>query len=87
MTRHTGAQIPTHALGTVGLLLMLVVAHLVPPAYEPQTSLTGRLRGIAARRAIDGVAMIGWFFDHMPPYRRTGGGAGHRDMRATHATA
>ena len=64
-----------HPLGTVGLLLMLVVARLAEPALATHTAPAGRVGGLAARRAIDAVGMIGWFFDRLPSPRRTA----HRD--------
>ncbi len=86
MPARTQIPTPTHALGTFGLLLMLIVARLTGAAYEPAPSLTGRLRGMCARRVIDGVAAIGWMFDHLPS-RSGSAGAGHRGIRPTHAHA
>lgn len=87
MTRPTHqAQIPTSVLGQVGLLLMLMVARLVPAAYTPQGSAIGRSRGFLARRALDGIAVIGWCVDHVPPPVCTGA-AGAGGMRASRAPA
>jgi hypothetical protein len=82
MPAKTHPQTRRHALGEFGLLLMLVVARLAGPAYEPTTSLRGRVRAVCARRAIDGIAAIGWLFDHLPP-----GAAGHRHVEAAQAAA
>lgn len=64
-----------HPLGTVGLLLMLVVARLAEPALATHTAAAARAGGFAARRAIDAVGIIGWLFDRLPSPRR----AAHRD--------
>jgi hypothetical protein len=57
---------PEHALGIVGLFLMLVIARLAPRAYEPQQTAADRLTSFLARRVIDGIAAIGWLADHLP---------------------
>ena len=54
-----------HALGLVGLFLMLVVARLAEPAATVHATTVGRAAGIAARRAIDVVGAIGWAFDRL----------------------
>ena len=55
-----------HALGMLGLFLMLVIARLADHAYEPQHTAADRLTSVLARRVIDGVAAIGWVVDHVP---------------------
>jgi hypothetical protein len=50
----------------VGLFLVLVVARLAGPALATHTTTAGRVSGFAARRAIDAVAIVGWFFDRLP---------------------
>ena len=55
-----------HALGVLGLFLMLVIARLAPHAYEPQQTAADRLTSFLARRVIDGIAAIGWVADHLP---------------------
>ena len=55
-----------HALGMLGLFLMLVVARLSNHAYEPQQAAVDRLTSFLARRVIDGIAAIGWVVDHVP---------------------
>ena len=57
---------PEHALGILGLFLMLVIARLVPRAYEPPETAADRLTSFWARRVIDGIAVIGWLADHLP---------------------
>jgi hypothetical protein len=65
--RHTGSTIDVdHALGLVGLFLMLVVARLAAPASSEHATASGRAAGFAARRAIDAVGAIGWLFDRLP---------------------
>jgi hypothetical protein len=53
-------------LGVLGLFLMLIVARLADRGYSAQQTAVGRLTGFLARRAIDGVAAIGWLVDRLP---------------------
>ena len=53
-------------MGVLGLFLMLVVARLAGPAYDAGATTAARINGFAARRVIDGVALVGWLFDHIP---------------------
>jgi hypothetical protein len=55
-----------HALGVLGLFLMVVVARLADPAYAATHTAAERIRGYVARRAIDGVAFVGWLADRLP---------------------
>ena len=55
-----------NAVGMLGLLLMLVVARLANHAYEPQETVAHRVTSFLARRAIDGIAAIGWVADRLP---------------------
>ena len=65
--RHTGSTIDVdHALGLVGLFLMLVVARMAGPAFAEHSTPSLRVVGFAARRAIDVVGGIGWLFDRLP---------------------
>jgi len=62
-----------HPLGVVGLFLMLIVAVMANHGYTAHRTLTGRIGGFLARRAIDAVAGIGWLIDHLPrPFPMTG---------------
>ena len=54
------------ALGTLGLLLMLLVARLTPAAYDDHTAVPARMSGFLARRAIDAIAFVGWLADRLP---------------------
>jgi hypothetical protein len=56
-----------HTLGWVGLFLMLVIAALANRGYAVERSIAGRISSFLARRAIDGIAVIGWFADHLLP--------------------
>ena len=68
---HTGSFIDVrHPMGTVGLLLMLVVARLAEPALATHTTTATRAQGFTARRAIDAIALVGWLFDRLPAARR-----------------
>jgi hypothetical protein len=65
--RHTGSTIDVdHALGLVGLFLMLVVARTAGPAFAEHPTPFHRAIGFASRRAIDIVGGIGWLFDRLP---------------------
>jgi hypothetical protein len=66
MTNTVLSMKTTHALGIVGLFLMLVIARLAPHAYEPQPTTAHRLTSFLARRVIDGIAVIGWVADQLP---------------------
>ncbi|HEY1304633.1 MAG TPA: hypothetical protein VGF24_13820 [Vicinamibacterales bacterium] len=65
-----------HALGVVGLFLMLIVAVMANYGYTAHRTLIGRIGGFLARRAIDAVAAIGWLVDRLPRLSPTTG-----DMR------
>ena len=58
------------ALGSLGLLLMLLVVTLTPAAYGEGRTLSSHVRGFFARRAIDGIATVGWLADRLPPPAR-----------------
>lgn len=90
--RHTGSFVNAgHPLGMVGLFLVLVVARLAGPALATHTTATGRVSGFAARRAIDAVAVVGWFFDRLPvpkhAARRERAEFDHRVRAASRTTA
>jgi hypothetical protein len=53
-------------LGLVGLLLILVVSALAVRGCSAQQTIGGQLTRFLARRAIDGVAIIGWLVDRLP---------------------
>jgi hypothetical protein len=54
-----------HPLATFGLLLILLVAKLAEYSDPPQNSYKRRTQGFLARRAIDGIAVIGWIADRL----------------------
>jgi hypothetical protein len=56
-----------HPLGSFGLLLMLIVARLTASASDRPLTTAERARGWLARRAIDGIATLGWMVDHLAP--------------------
>ena len=56
-------------MGVLGLFLMLVVARLAAPAYNAASTTAERIAGFAARRVIDGIAVVGWLFDHLPAHQ------------------
>ena len=53
-----------HPLGSFGLLLVGLVGRLAEHADSGQTG-HGRIKALLARRAIDGIAVIGWTVDHI----------------------
>lgn len=55
-----------YSLGLLGLFLMLVIAGLANRAYGVQETSAGRVIGFLARRAIDGIAAVGWLADRLP---------------------
>jgi hypothetical protein len=67
MTERALAIRTDQGLAVVGLLMMLIVARLV------NVEGSGRFSGFLARRAIDGVAAIGWLADHLPLSATNGG--------------
>lgn len=90
--RHTGSFADAgHPLGMVGLFLVLVVARLAGPALAAHTTTAGRVSGFAARRAIDAVGIVGWFFDRLPTpkheARRERAQFDHRVRAASRTTA
>ena len=50
-------------LGRFGLFLMILVCKLAPVASAPNGIGWHRVRGVLARRALDGIGAIGWLFD------------------------
>jgi hypothetical protein len=66
MTKRLLPENREHALGTLGLLLMLLVAKLAECAHPSQQTYLQRARAFLARRAIDGIAVIGWLVDRLP---------------------
>lgn len=65
MTKHLFPVNTEHVLGSVGLFLLIVVGKLADRGYSPQRTLTGRVSGSMARRAIDAIAVIGWLVDRL----------------------
>ena len=63
-----------HALGVIGLMLMLIVIVMARHGYTAHQTITGRFGGFLARRTIDAVALIGWLVDHLPRPIATVGG-------------
>jgi hypothetical protein len=61
------------ALGVLGLVLMLAVAWLANRVYAEHQTAAGRLGALAARRAIDVIAVIGWLADRLPRPSKDGG--------------
>lgn len=56
-----------HAVGTFGLLLVLLVGELVRYDVTPQHTRPQRARAWLARRAMDAIGAIGWIADRLPP--------------------
>ena len=62
-TRRRLASI-SHPLGSFGLLLVGLVGRLAEHAHSGRTD-AGRVKGFLARRAIDGIAAVGWTVDRL----------------------
>ena len=63
-----------HSLALLGLVLMAIVGWLANRGYAVHPTIAGRVGGAIARRAIDGIAVIGWIVDHLPPATTTTNG-------------
>ena len=72
-----------HPLVSFGLLLVGLVGRLAEHAHSGQAS-HGRIKALLARRAIDGIAVIGWTVDHIGDLVSPGSGsrAARRDALA-----
>ena len=53
-----------HPLGSFGLLLVGLVGRLAEHAHSGRTD-HGRIKAFLARRAIDGIAIVGWTVDRL----------------------
>jgi hypothetical protein len=84
MGKNTFPLAPRHALGTLGLLLMLVVANLVPAAHDAPITLADRMRGVLARRTLDAIAVLGWVVDRIPPRPRAARRSPSHDKTGPH---
>ena len=62
------------ALAVLGLGLLLAVAWLANRGYSAHDTAAGRMTAALARRAIDGIAAIGWLIDRLPRPAATNGG-------------
>jgi hypothetical protein len=67
MTKRRLPVTTKHPLGTLGLLLILVVAKLAGYLDPSHPQNRHRAQAFFARRAIDGVAVIGWLVDRLGP--------------------
>jgi hypothetical protein len=66
MTKQVFPVNSEHALGSVGLFLLILVGKLAERAQGPQQTFAGRVSGWMARRAIDVIAVMGWLIDRLP---------------------
>ena len=67
MTKRDSPVRTKHPLGTLGLLLILVVAKLAG-YLDPSNPLSrNRAQAFLARRAVDAVSAIGWVADRLTP--------------------
>jgi len=62
------------ALGVVGLFLVLVVTKLASQGSTVKHTVAGQVWAFLVRRAIDGIAVIGWLADRLLPPSATNGG-------------
>jgi hypothetical protein len=61
-----------YPLGSFGLLLVVLVGRLADRAYPSDSADYGRVRAFLARRAIDGIATVGWAIDRVGDWISTG---------------
>lgn len=66
MTHQTLSTSTDRVLGVAGLFLMLIVARLAERGYSTPRTVAGYVAAFLARRAIDGVGVIGWVVDRLP---------------------
>jgi len=69
-----------HPLGTFGLLLLGLVGRLAEHAYPSGRADHGTIQAFLARRAIDGVAVIGWTVDRLGGRTRPSARAARRGL-------
>lgn len=81
MTHLTLSTSTDRVLGVAGLFLMLIVARLAERAYSTPQTVAGYVAAFLARRAIDGVAAIGWVVDRLPLPDSGNAGAHARAVR------
>ena len=67
MSRRLVSRLGVYVLGTFGLLLVALVGKLAPHATAQEHTYPARVRAWLARRALDGIGVIGWLVDHVPP--------------------
>ena len=60
-------RLGAHAFGTFGLLLVLMVGELAQVESSPRHTYRQRARAWLARRAMDGIGVIGWLVDRLAP--------------------
>jgi len=63
-----------HPLGSFGLLLVGLVGRLAEHAHSGRTD-HGRIKAFLARRAIDGIAIVGWTVDRLGDSMSPGSGS------------
>lgn len=67
MTKHLFPVDAEHVLGSIGLLLLVVVANLAKRGDGRQRTFADHVSAWMARRAIDAIAVIGWLVDRLFP--------------------
>ena len=72
MRRRPVGGLGAYALGTFGLLLVLLVGKLAPHTAAPHHAFPQRTRAWLARRALDVIGTIGWLVDRLPLVDATG---------------
>ena len=68
-----------YPLGSFGLLLVVLVGRLADHAYPSSSAHYGRVTPFLARRAIDGIAVVGWTIDRLGDWMSRGSAS--RDVR------
>lgn len=65
MTKRRLSVSAKHPLGILGLVLILLVAKLAEYSHPSHQVHSHRAQAFLAKRAIDGVALIGWIVDRL----------------------
>ena len=71
MKRGFVTRVTDDSIAHLGLLLLLLVGPLSDAAYTSRQGFASFVRGFLARRAIDGIAAIGWVADRMTAVHRS----------------
>ena len=71
MKRGFVTTVTDNSVAYLGLLLLLLLGPLSDAAYPSSQGFASDVRGFLARRAIDGIAAVGWVADRMAGVRKS----------------